>query len=373
MASVFEITYLGTPLNADYGMWTVPGTNTVYLITSADFSAVYYANLDVSPAATRYILTGISDIQDLSIGNSTTLYVLSISGPITQITVDGSGTPISQTPLIGSDSIANKNAFSFDPDASLFVVNVSLTSSYYIFQSGAYTLLTTTVPNATGFIGYISGSFYVALPNILYQTNLSGTTLSTVSSIPFAGGSNLGQFVYEPNSDILYIVNRFSGGSTSIISSINHFILGSRGSPTTFYSSSDSPPPDNFWGLTISNTPSRLLYVSNTSAPFNFFAINLPLPCLTSDMEILTPQGYRRVDTLREGDSITTPDKRIVPITSIFHTTIERTDKLTAPYMIPKGFVCPNVPSQTVRLSFMGRGNSLSGRMFSVRKKRESP
>lgn len=351
MASAFEITYSGIPLKGDYGMWTIPGTNTVYLLDSSNLSAVYYANLDISPAANRYFLTGVSDIQDLCIGDATTLYALSVSGPIIQIIVDGAGSPVSQTPMTGSDSIGDKYAFAFDPIASFFVVNVNVTSSYYKFQSGAYTLLTSTAPNLNGYIRFIAGSFYIGTSDTLVQTELVGTTLSVTSSIPFGAGSYPGQFVYEPESDVLYVVLRNSDGFTSIISSITHFALGPRGSPTTFYSSADSPPPNTFWGLTLSTVPSRLLYVANISTPYNFFAIGLPPPCLTSDMQILTPQGYRRVDTLRQGDRIRTPDNRIVRIASIFHTTIERTDKLTAPYIIPKDFVCPNVPSQDVRLS----------------------
>jgi hypothetical protein len=57
------------------------------------------------------------------------------------------------------------------------------------------------------------------------------------------------------------------------------------------------------------------------------------IPCIPAGQRILTPQGYKPVETLKQGDLIQTSDGRSVPV-RLYSTTIEKTTEETAPIRI---------------------------------------
>jgi hypothetical protein len=57
------------------------------------------------------------------------------------------------------------------------------------------------------------------------------------------------------------------------------------------------------------------------------------IPCIPAGQRILTPQGYKPVETLKQGDLIQTSDGRAVPV-HLYSTTIEKTTEETAPIRI---------------------------------------
>ena len=57
------------------------------------------------------------------------------------------------------------------------------------------------------------------------------------------------------------------------------------------------------------------------------------IPCFVKGTPILTPAGYRAVETIRTGDLVTTAEGRVVPV-SVFTCTSVTTAR-TAPYLIP--------------------------------------
>jgi Hint domain len=69
-------------------------------------------------------------------------------------------------------------------------------------------------------------------------------------------------------------------------------------------------------------------------------------------MEILTPQGPRRIETLQEGDEVLMPPSfdRVARIERFFSSTYIGTSE-TIPVRIPKDFFEPNVPDKDVLLS----------------------
>lgn len=61
-----------------------------------------------------------------------------------------------------------------------------------------------------------------------------------------------------------------------------------------------------------------------------------PVPCFLGNAPVLTPTGYRRIDSLREGDLIQTPAGATVPIQRV-SITVCAAGPSTNPYVIPKG------------------------------------
>jgi hypothetical protein len=65
---------------------------------------------------------------------------------------------------------------------------------------------------------------------------------------------------------------------------------------------------------------------------------------------ILTPLGYRRVETLSDYDEVETGDGRAVPV-KVFRTYIAKTDKDTAPYCIPRNAIADGIPDEDLHIS----------------------
>jgi hypothetical protein len=99
-----------------------------------------------------------------------------------------------------------------------------------------------------------------------------------------------------------------------------------------------TPGYGSVWVSTAANTPFILLW----QAP--------PLPCFLPLTRILTPQGYRAVETLSNYDDVETSDGRAVPV-KVFKTYIAKTNQDTAPYCIPRGAIAPNIPDEDLHVS----------------------
>jgi hypothetical protein len=71
--------------------------------------------------------------------------------------------------------------------------------------------------------------------------------------------------------------------------------------------------------------------------------------CFPAGQRILTPEGWKAVETLRNGDTVIT-DKGVTVGAKVYSTTIKTTSK-TAPITIPTNLFGNNLPSMPVRLS----------------------
>jgi len=72
--------------------------------------------------------------------------------------------------------------------------------------------------------------------------------------------------------------------------------------------------------------------------------------CFTAGMRILTPTGYRAVETLRKGDLVMTADGREAPI-KVYSSHLKTTTAATAPYVVPAHSFGRNTPPAELRLS----------------------
>lgn len=73
-------------------------------------------------------------------------------------------------------------------------------------------------------------------------------------------------------------------------------------------------------------------------------------PCFVAGTRILTPTGYKCVETLKDHDEVVTSNGRTVTI-KVYKTTIGKTDEDTAPYVIPKDAFGLNNPDEDLHLS----------------------
>uniref|UniRef100_A0A6C0HKE1 Hedgehog/Intein (Hint) domain-containing protein n=1 Tax=viral metagenome TaxID=1070528 RepID=A0A6C0HKE1_9ZZZZ len=91
-------------------------------------------------------------------------------------------------------------------------------------------------------------------------------------------------------------------------------------------------------------------YSTSPNTPYSLVSFLNSVPCFLAGARILTPGGYRRVETLENGDEVTTSDGRSVPV-KIFKTKIAKTDEDTAPFVVAKGAISRNVPDEDLHVS----------------------
>jgi hypothetical protein len=72
--------------------------------------------------------------------------------------------------------------------------------------------------------------------------------------------------------------------------------------------------------------------------------------CLAKGTKILTPSGYCKIETLKKGDLVETESK-YVPIERIYSSFYDKTNKLTAPYIIYRNAFSKNYPPNDVVVS----------------------
>ena len=73
-------------------------------------------------------------------------------------------------------------------------------------------------------------------------------------------------------------------------------------------------------------------------------------PCFPKGTPILTPSGYKVVETLQQNELVLTADGRPVPL-KLFGRLLSTTTERSAPYFIPKGALGPNMPRTDLTLS----------------------
>jgi len=96
--------------------------------------------------------------------------------------------------------------------------------------------------------------------------------------------------------------------------------------------------------------------ISNTTGETfsNIISANLTgsggIPCFVANSNLLTPTGYVAAKDIKTGDLLMTADGRQVPVKS-YSFTVEKTDKETSPFFIPKNSISMGCPNADLRLS----------------------
>ena len=91
-------------------------------------------------------------------------------------------------------------------------------------------------------------------------------------------------------------------------------------------------------------------YSASPNTPYLLTKLLTSVPCFVAGTRILTPTGYRRVETLETYDEVVTSDGRTVRI-KLHKTKIVKTDEETAPYVIPKDAFGVNNPDEDLHVS----------------------
>jgi hypothetical protein len=100
-----------------------------------------------------------------------------------------------------------------------------------------------------------------------------------------------------------------------------------------------------------------IIYIRNTGS-YNITTVTLtvtnngPVPCLTDDTNVLTPNGYVNVTELKIDDYVITSINRKVKITDIHKTIVNsQNSKNNYPCIIPQNSIGPNYPPEEFRIS----------------------
>uniref|UniRef100_A0A6C0D9K1 Hedgehog/Intein (Hint) domain-containing protein n=1 Tax=viral metagenome TaxID=1070528 RepID=A0A6C0D9K1_9ZZZZ len=99
--------------------------------------------------------------------------------------------------------------------------------------------------------------------------------------------------------------------------------------------------PQQRLGINTTFMVDRITYIVNSIFPFIPIKVPLLLPCFMGDAPVLTPSGYRRMDSLSVEDKVLTPCGRVVEIKYISKTRVQPGDSAN-PYIIEKGMFKAN-------------------------------
>jgi len=250
----------------------------------------------------------------------------------------------------------------FNECAALTTINVpQIWNSPNLFPTGAgtnisvsivnYTLIYNAAGAVTGFTGILPAVF--AIPDGVLSIGPSAfANATTITDITI------------PNSVTTIGVSAFSG-CTGIINSItipytvtsvesNAFSGCTSLNTVTFESAYTTVVNDIFQDCTALTTvngadgwTSVTTFIIDDS---HVIQISGRVACFPAGTRILTPAGYRAVETLNKGDFVTTAAGLTVPVT-VYSRTIKAATKNTAPYLIAAHSFGRNAPSAELRLS----------------------
>ena len=181
---------------------------------------------------------------------------------------------------------------------------------------------------AVGTAGF-SNSEPITLTNV---TNVASGTSATVSwTVPPLNGVTLGHVVVviTVNGVVQSVANVYSGTSYTLA---NQAV----GAVISFALFMEAEGDES----TSASVTSNSVTITNTQTA----------PCFPKGTPILTPSGYKAVETLEQGELVLTADGRPVPL-KLYGRLLPSATERSAPYFIPKGALGPNTPRTDLTLS----------------------
>jgi Hint domain len=256
--------------------------------------------------------------------------------------------------------------FTFDRSNSTPIVGLSIVKFDDIILSGpdfsfSYHILENITPDgaltfgsshenidSTGYISTDNYNSYIAQNiEILYPR-----TWSVVLPVTSTTATQYAMFNTAYNSYSLYSLNK---SKTSVPSGTTNLgfqldIPTSNNSLSNLTNTASNPPTTISFANTINNVNKTLpdIFI-NSNTSLDIVAAST-IACLLEGTEILTPNGYKLIESLNIGDEIVTHDGRIKPIISTY---IFQTTNNIKPYKIPKGeYGC-------IKDLYLSRGHSI--------------
>jgi len=200
---------------------------------------------------------------------------------------------------------------------------------------------------------------YIREYYVLYTTNNATISWDLIKNI----FNNIDPTFSYTGKDIIFFV--YSSAQTNTID------IGTGITPSYYYFPMNNNDIINitidgitYNGLSYTNTPQEKITYNSTVYSLGqtihlggisnhtidllgFGSVGSQIHCFTSDTRILTPDGYKIVINLKEGDNVLTDDNRksrIMRITKIL-------ENRMFPYIIEKDSIEENYPSETIKLS----------------------
>jgi hypothetical protein len=186
--------------------------------------------------------------------------------------------------------------------------------------------------------------------NLVFTLTSASTTGFTVNIVQLEVGS-------EPTD--LYEF-QFYQNAGQLVSTYTYVWNPTIGSITTDYATivpglSYSPGDTFNVGIKNKGVGGQFRFADNNTARNvpTFNDVTVPgggVPCFVAASNLLTPSGYKSAADIKTGDLLTTADGRHVPVKS-YSFTVDKADKESAPFLIPKNSVSMGCPHADLRLS----------------------
>lgn len=282
------------------GMLGIPGVNYIYVTNGPNIYAFDILNSTTSNAifTTAYTYTSgnLYDLTDYSSINPNTILVVSSNG-------------------------TNSN--------NLLLLNVSNPTTFVLDNPYSFT----TTNNSPRGISFDGNYIWITDSNQFYQ--------------------------YQPNLPLTAIGTPVATGFTSndISSDGNYVWVSTNTNNTTgaIYYDANNLSSSHQIQLGITNTSpitvkKNKLWVGNNNNIYEYTVTPVPVPCIPKGQKVLTPSGYKLIETFQDGDLILTPDDRQVPV-KVYTTIVKKAVHKNAPYLIPANIFSTNVPLKDIILS----------------------
>ncbi len=180
----------------------------------------------------------------------------------------------------------------------------------------------------------------------IFQTNGYTANTGDIHAVLMDYNTDLS---YNPSIGEVMYVNLFKGDKVRFKFDATNFMTTrildtSLNIQTNYYDNGDYI---DIGTMTTGGEPNAYLRSTNMMTPV---VLEFTTACLLHDTNILTPNGYIKVQFLKKGDFVVTSDNRTVEIKDVFCKNVVGT-KHTYPYKIPKNSIDENYPSEDVMIS----------------------
>lgn len=176
----------------------------------------------------------------------------------------------------------------------------------------------------------VDGDSLLSSP-VVTATPLAPPALPTPTGLTATAGDTQVDLSWNPvGSAVSYTITYDSGGPGTIVSGISsspYTVTGLTNGTT--YNFAILAVGD---GISYSDSP-----LSSPTVPATPFAPGPAPICFLGNAPVLTPGGWRRIDSLAVGDLVRTADGRDVAVQRVKHQRIERPSAAVNPYVIPAG------------------------------------
>lgn len=308
----------------------------------AFFASLYINNTDVNLSEPIYGTKATSPIFTSNIIATNNLTTEStpatIKSALDTLTTNASSTTALTSNTESTSILIKKDTLNAAPDP-LITLSKTVINNIRV-NSNVYGLMTKAVTNFEN-----DGSLSVSLALTKVDSAGNKITSDTANSATF---DTVIVTLPKPINNVISVDRTVNGVTTNNVASINI----STGVKTYMYSG------QNLTILSQTSTTIKLQYIG----PFSETTFNMgqtdasnfddaasgsltenPQPCLPTGTLVLTPAGYKKVETLETGDMVLTSRRKEVPV-RVYKQHLGCTSKVTAPYLIPANTFGSNPP-----------------------------